>query len=192
MQPEAVVFIFLLGYVMGSFPTAYIVARLKGVDIFQVGSGNMGANNVIRAVGWQYGAVVWFVDGAKGALAIMLARWLVPDHSAAAGVLAAIAAVTGERYADSTGSDVVIGVGIGGGCVDCRDHTVCLARRVDGGCGSRFRISDPGAGWLPGTDLYPLPAGGVDGLRAPSREYHAADYRHRTPVRRTRSVSGRL
>jgi glycerol-3-phosphate acyltransferase PlsY len=98
MQPEAVVFIFLLGYVMGSFPTAYIVARLKGVDIFQVGSGNMGANNVIRAVGWQYGAVVWFVDGAKGALAIMLARWLVPDHSAAAGVLAAIAAVTGHNW----------------------------------------------------------------------------------------------
>jgi glycerol-3-phosphate acyltransferase PlsY len=98
MQPEAIVFIFLLGYVMGSFPTAYIVARVKGIDIFQVGSGNMGANNVIRAVGWQYGAVVWFVDGAKGALAIMLARWLVPDHSAAAGVLAAIAAVTGHNW----------------------------------------------------------------------------------------------
>jgi glycerol-3-phosphate acyltransferase PlsY len=98
MQPEAIVFIFLLGYVMGSFPTAYIVARVKGIDIFQVGSGNMGANNVIRAVGWQYGAVVWFIDGAKGALAILLARWLVPDHSAAAGVLAAIAAVTGHNW----------------------------------------------------------------------------------------------
>lgn len=98
MQPAAIVFIIILGYVMGSFPTAYIVARVKGIDIFQVGSGNMGANNVIRAVGWQYGAVVWFVDGAKGALAILLARWLVPDHSAAAGVLAALAAVTGHNW----------------------------------------------------------------------------------------------
>lgn len=98
MRPEAIVLIFMLGYLMGSFPTAYLVARIKGINIFQVGSGNMGANNVIRAVGWQYGALVWFVDGAKGALAIVAARWLVPDHQAAASVLAAIAAVTGHNW----------------------------------------------------------------------------------------------
>ena len=98
MRPEAIVFIVMLGYVMGSFPTAYLVARIKGIDIFQVGSGNMGANNITRAMGWQYGGLVWFIDGAKGALAIVIARWLIPDHQAAAGVLAAIAAVSGHNW----------------------------------------------------------------------------------------------
>ncbi|MBN1565000.1 MAG: glycerol-3-phosphate acyltransferase [Anaerolineae bacterium] len=99
MRPEVIIFIFMLGYVIGSFPTAYLIARIKGIDIFAVGSGNMGATNVIRAMGWQYGGLVWLIDGAKGAFAIVLARWLVADdYHAAAGVLAAIAAVTGHNW----------------------------------------------------------------------------------------------
>ena len=98
MQPEMVVLIIAIGYVIGSFPTAYLVARAKGVDIFTVGSGNMGANNVMRAVGTHYGALVWAVDGAKGVLAVLLARWLVPDHQAAASILGATSVVTGHNW----------------------------------------------------------------------------------------------
>ena len=95
MQPELVVLAVVIGYIIGSFPTAYIIARLKGVDIFTVGSGNMGANNVARACGPQYGALVWLVDGLKGVLAIVIARLLLPDHQSVASVLGAISAVAG-------------------------------------------------------------------------------------------------
>jgi len=93
-----VVLVIAIGYVIGSFPTAYLVARTKGVDIFAVGSGNMGATNVTRAVGMRYGLLVWAIDGVKGILAILLARLIVPDYQATAGVLAAVAAVAGHNW----------------------------------------------------------------------------------------------
>ena len=64
-------------YLIGSIPTAYIVARLKkGVDIRQVGSRNMGTMNVVYQVGFRYGLLVLAVDIGKGAAAVALARWL--------------------------------------------------------------------------------------------------------------------
>ena len=64
-------------YLLGSFPTAYIIGRLrKGVDIREVGSRNMGAMNVIYNVGTADGILVIFVDALKGAAAVFLARWL--------------------------------------------------------------------------------------------------------------------
>ncbi len=98
MGPGLVVLVIAVGYVIGSFPTAYLVARTKGVDIFAVGSGNMGATNVIRAVGMRYGLLVWAIDGVKGVLAILLARLIVPDYQATASVLAAVAAVAGHNW----------------------------------------------------------------------------------------------
>ncbi|MBP8974194.1 MAG: glycerol-3-phosphate acyltransferase [Anaerolineae bacterium] len=93
-----VVLVIAIGYVIGSFPTAYLVARTKGVDIFTVGSGNMGATNVTRAVGMRYGLLVWAIDGVKGILAILLARLIVPDSQTTASVLAAVAAVAGHNW----------------------------------------------------------------------------------------------
>jgi len=93
-----VVLVIAIGYVIGSFPTAYLVARTKGVDIFAVGSGNMGATNVTRAVGMRYGLLVWAIDGVKGILAILLARLIVPDYQTTASVLAAVAAVAGHNW----------------------------------------------------------------------------------------------
>ncbi len=98
MQPEMVVLVVVLGYIIGSFPTAYLIARAKGVNIFTVGSGNMGANNVARACGWQYGGLVWVLDGAKGVVAIVVARLLLPDHQALASMLGAISVVTGHNW----------------------------------------------------------------------------------------------
>jgi glycerol-3-phosphate acyltransferase PlsY len=67
-------------YLIGSFPTAYVVSRLrKGVDIRKVGTRNMGAMNVIYNVGIAYGIVVLLIDITKGMAAVFLARWLGVD-----------------------------------------------------------------------------------------------------------------
>jgi glycerol-3-phosphate acyltransferase PlsY len=64
----------VLAYVAGSIPFAYIAGRvLKGIDLRTVGSGNLGATNVFRTLGWQAAVAVLLLDGAKGALP---AYWL--------------------------------------------------------------------------------------------------------------------
>ena len=64
-------------YIIGSFPSAYIVARFrKGVDIREIGSRNMGAMNVFYKVGFAEGLLVLAADIGKGAAAVALARWL--------------------------------------------------------------------------------------------------------------------
>lgn len=69
-------------YLLGSIPTAYLVTRLiSGVDIRQLGDGNMGAKNTWLSVGWLPGLVVGITDAAKGALAILIARrCAVPEN----------------------------------------------------------------------------------------------------------------
>ncbi len=59
----------LAGYLLGSLPFAAWAARLRGATIFEVGSGNMGAMNTARNVGFGLGALVLLLDAAKGAAA---------------------------------------------------------------------------------------------------------------------------
>lgn len=67
----------VLGYLLGSFPSAYLVSkRRKGVDIREVGVGNMGAANTFREIGRFEGAAVWAMDVIKGAAAILVAQAL--------------------------------------------------------------------------------------------------------------------
>jgi len=58
-----------IAYLIGTFPSAGLVARANGVDIRSVGSGNPGASNVTRVLGWRKGIWVFVLDAAKGALA---------------------------------------------------------------------------------------------------------------------------
>ena len=58
-----------LAYLVGTFPSATLVASANGVDIREVGSGNPGASNVTRVLGWRRGIWVFVLDAAKGALA---------------------------------------------------------------------------------------------------------------------------
>jgi len=68
----------VIGYLLGSIPAAYIMAKWrKGIDIREVGVGNMGAGNVIREVGLVEGAVVAVADIGKGAAAIAVAQSLL-------------------------------------------------------------------------------------------------------------------
>jgi glycerol-3-phosphate acyltransferase PlsY len=67
----------IIGYLLGSFPTAVIVSRIrKGIDIRDVDIGNMGGGSVLRQVGTVEGAFVIVVDMAKGAAAIGIAQAL--------------------------------------------------------------------------------------------------------------------
>lgn len=86
------------GYLLGSIPTAYLVARWRrGIDIRRYGSGTVGASNVARHVGRGYFLAVAFFDVlVKGAGAVLVARWLGlgPSYQA----LAAVAAVAGHNW----------------------------------------------------------------------------------------------
>ncbi|MCW5943833.1 MAG: glycerol-3-phosphate 1-O-acyltransferase PlsY [Fimbriimonadaceae bacterium] len=67
----------LFGYGLGSVPFGVLVARAKGIDIRKVGSGNIGATNVKRALGTKWGLFVFFLDVLKGLLPSFLAWSLV-------------------------------------------------------------------------------------------------------------------
>ena len=71
----------IIGYLLGSIPTAYIASRIrKGIDIRNIGSGNMGGANVMREVGTHEGVFVGLIDVAKGAGAILIAQALdIPE-----------------------------------------------------------------------------------------------------------------
>ncbi len=72
--------VLLIAYLIGSLPSALIVARWTGgVDIRTVGDGNMGAHNVKRVLGWRPGILVALMDFSKGALAVLLVKSLGLD-----------------------------------------------------------------------------------------------------------------
>ena len=76
----AVVASAIVAYLLGSLTVAVFVAKVAGVDIFKVGTGNPGASNVFRKVGRRYGAVVFGLDIAKGVVAVIAAMLLgCPD-----------------------------------------------------------------------------------------------------------------
>jgi len=84
-----------VAYLIGTFPSAVLVARANGVDIRAVGSGNPGASNVTRVLGWRRGVWVFVLDIAKGALAAGLGL-IVADRPA--GYLLGAAAVVGHVF----------------------------------------------------------------------------------------------
>ncbi|MGD0838742.1 MAG: glycerol-3-phosphate 1-O-acyltransferase PlsY [Polyangia bacterium] len=83
-------------FLIGSFPTGALVARAKGIDLRKVGSGNIGATNVGRALGKGWAALVLVVDAGKGALPVLLAHRL--SAQAWLPALAGIAAVLGQVF----------------------------------------------------------------------------------------------
>jgi glycerol-3-phosphate acyltransferase PlsY len=68
--------IILLAYLIGSFPTGFLVGKARGVDIRRHGSGNIGATNAFRILGPWLGGLVFLVDAAKGFFAVWAAASL--------------------------------------------------------------------------------------------------------------------
>jgi acyl phosphate:glycerol-3-phosphate acyltransferase len=84
-----------VAWLLGTFPSAQLVARAHGRDILREGSGNPGASNVHRLLGWRAGALVLLLDFAKGALAA--GAGLAIGGRAGACILG-VAAVVGHTY----------------------------------------------------------------------------------------------
>jgi glycerol-3-phosphate acyltransferase PlsY len=84
-----------VAYLLGTFPSAIMVARSKGTDITTVGSGNPGASNIARTLGAKWGIAVFAMDALKGA--VPAAVGLLLDTRPGAYVLVA-AAVLGHMY----------------------------------------------------------------------------------------------
>ncbi|MEM6431114.1 MAG: glycerol-3-phosphate 1-O-acyltransferase PlsY [Deinococcota bacterium] len=83
-------------YLLGSIPTGYLVARANGVNIQQIGSGNIGATNVLRAVGRGAAAIVIIADPLKGMVAVWLA--MLANLGGWGTVLCGLAAVLGNNF----------------------------------------------------------------------------------------------
>ena len=86
----------ILGYLAGSVPFAFLLARRAGIDVRVVGSGNVGAANVMRTTGTGRAIAVMALDVAKGALAVLLAH--LASGGAALAALTGAAAVVGHVY----------------------------------------------------------------------------------------------
>ena len=111
----------------GSIPFGPIVARLRGIDLRTVGSGNIGATNVGRALGWKWGVLVYVLDAIKGAAPVLAAGAMAgilgkpADEVAPADMwwwlLMPIAAVLGHMFSPFVGFKGGKGVATGSGAM---------------------------------------------------------------------------
>lgn len=83
-------------YLLGAIPFAQVLARLKGVDLRRVGSGNVGAGNLTKTVGMSWGLAAGVLDGLKGLVPVLLLSRLGFGPGAAG--LAGVAAVIGHNW----------------------------------------------------------------------------------------------
>ena len=104
------------GYVFGSIPFGVILTRLSGAgDLRRIGSGNIGATNVLRTGRKGLAAATLLLDLGKGLLAVLVVEWLSPGN----GVLAAIGAFIGHcypvwlRFRGGKGVATLMGVALG-------------------------------------------------------------------------------
>ncbi len=107
----------LAAYLMGSFPTAYLLVRvLKGSDIRQEGSGNVGALNAFHQIGVWGAVLALLVDAGKGAVAVLLPAWV--DATDWSIYLSAVFVVIGHnwpvflRFRGGKGAATILGISL--------------------------------------------------------------------------------
>src|SRR5438552_16954219 len=84
-------------YLIGSVPFALILARRWGAeDLRRIGSGNVGAANVVRVLGMKPGVLVALLDASKGVVSVVVAEWL--NRNGIAPAAAGLAAIVGHIY----------------------------------------------------------------------------------------------
>ena len=113
MDFSAYVIVAVVSYFVGSIPAGYLVGRVRGVDIRTVGSGNIGATNVLRVLGKGAGALVFMVDAIKGFVAV----WFAP----------AIAEFFGQTRAGDTDQNDYLSI-LGCFCVILGHNYTCWLR----------------------------------------------------------------
>ena len=89
-------FVVLLAYLIGSVPFAFLLTRGRGIDLRHLGSGNIGAANVLRTTGIRSAIIVMLLDSLKGSVAVLAAQAMTTG--VAAPVAAGIASILGHIY----------------------------------------------------------------------------------------------
>ena len=96
-QPWLIALSCVVAYLLGSLSTGLIVSRAAhGPDLRKVGSGNTGASNVQRTMGWKYGLITFAGDSVKGVVACLFAWLVTGDHMAS--LAAGLAAIVGHNW----------------------------------------------------------------------------------------------
>ena len=86
-------------YILGSIPTSYIMGKLiKGIDIRDFGSGNVGATNALRILGTKVGVFTLIIDIGKGFLAVNIARIIIEDPTDLIMILTGLFAILGHIF----------------------------------------------------------------------------------------------
>jgi len=96
--PLALSLLVLAAYLLGSIPNGLLIARLKGVDLQKVGSGNIGATNVFRCVGKGWGIAAFVLDAVKGFVPAFFFPRLLESAPPWLGLACGVAAVAGHNW----------------------------------------------------------------------------------------------
>lgn len=86
----------VMSYLVGSIPFGVLVARAKSIDIMSVGSGNTGATNVARVLGWKLGVLVFILDVLKGVVPCVLTSLVTKSQEAT--IIMGVVAVIGHTF----------------------------------------------------------------------------------------------
>ncbi len=105
----------LAAYVIGATPFGFLAGKMRGIDIRQHGSGNIGATNVLRVLGKPIGYTVLFLDMLKGVVPVLIAMKV--SDSAAIHIATAIAAILGHNYTFWLGFKGGKGIATTGGAI---------------------------------------------------------------------------
>ncbi|BCM92482.1 glycerol-3-phosphate acyltransferase [Abditibacteriota bacterium] len=92
----------VLSFVLGSIPFGVLLGKMRGVDVRSIGSGNIGATNVWRALGPTFGVLAFALDVLKGGAGPLIGRWLVHDSDWGIA-FCGIAAVAGHIFSPFLG-----------------------------------------------------------------------------------------
>jgi glycerol-3-phosphate acyltransferase PlsY len=122
MTLPVLIAVVLLAYLLGAVPFGYLIARMRGVDILRQGSGNIGATNAARVIGFRWFPVVLALDALKGfgptALAGLLNDRGILGYSASLDyvIVAAVGAMLGHTFSPylkfKGGKGVATGLGV--------------------------------------------------------------------------------
>lgn len=112
----------IIAYLVGSIPTAIIYGKIfRGIDIREHGSGNAGATNVFRVMGWKSGLIVLLIDITKGLIATLfiykIAINSIPSEPVLIQIIAGLSAVFGHIWTIFAGFKGGKGVGTGAGMI---------------------------------------------------------------------------
>lgn len=117
MNPLVVAAGIIASYFFGTFPSALLVAKRGGIDVTAAGSGNPGTSNVVRLLGWKYGAVVFALDMAKGAIAAVIGWQIDGTRVSLLAYACVAAAVIGHTFPVTRKFKGGKGVATGGGAM---------------------------------------------------------------------------